>query len=151
MRALVVDPGKMTGCGFLDWEQGDSQGSTFEGWELPHFEFLEWAERWVDLVDVVVCEGYKVTERTIKQDSSSTSGLWSVKQIGCLELWCHQLAKPFVQQMPSDKSFATTEKLKAIGWWVGAKGEKGHRRDAARHAVKYGVDHRIIDPRRLLP
>lgn len=150
-RVLVVDPGKMTGAGFLTWEPGAPAG--FEGFEMEHFEFLDWAGAWVrpELLDRVVCEGYKVTERTVKQDSSSVDGLWSVKQIGCLEFWCDRWGIPFVQQMPSDKSFAEgSAKLRAIGWWDGAKGEKGHRRDAARHAIVWGTRNNVIDPRRLL-
>lgn len=152
MRALVVDPGKMTGFGFLEWEPSElGMGSTFDGWERDHFGFLEWAEPVIAMVDLVVCEGYKVSQRTMKEDPSSVDGLWSIKQIGCLELWCHQAGVRFVQQMPGDKAFADNDKLKAIGWWQATeKGEKGHRRDAARHAVTWGVRNNVIDPRRLL-
>ena len=150
---LVFDPGKTTGYGWLTWTPGQLDAG-FRGGELGHFDFLANAEHWIKSgqLDGVLGEGYKVTERTIKEDPSSKDGLWSVKQLGCVELWCHQAQCRFVQQMPSDKKFGTDEKLRAAGWYKGqAVGEKGHRRDAARHALKFAVDHGVFDLRRLLP
>lgn len=165
-RALVVDPGKATGWGFLDWDTATGR-CAFAGGELTHAEFIDWTARVfaspdtpdpvlgepVGQLSLVVCEGFSITQRTVKEASDDRS-LWSVKQIGHLETLCRWYAIPFVRQMPSDKSFdADGAKLKTLGWWApspGVKGEKGHRRDAGRHAVKYAVDHHLIDLRRLL-
>jgi hypothetical protein len=155
--ALVFDPGKVTGYGFLRWVPGDKSSAGFQGAELDHHSFLQNAEEWIagGSLSRVVGEGYKVTARTVEQDSSSVTGLWSVKQLGAVEHWCWRAGVPFEQQMPSAKSFdASGDKLRRVGWWApgpGRVGERGHRRDAARHALKWAVDHRVVDPGVLLP
>lgn len=155
MRALIVDPGKRTGFGYLTWEPGDLDSPAFEGSEMFHFEFLTWAEPVVrnQHVDLVVCESF-----SIRRDTQQTVGgdrLWSVEQIGNLRYWCGTLGMPYVQQTPSDmKSFDQKKaKTKILGWWAEPRGSgfAGHRRDAASHALLYAVRNQLIDPRRLLP
>lgn len=151
--ALVVDPGKMTGYGFLDWVVGDKQSVEFKGGELAHDPFIDWSCSLIQNAarpDLVVFEGFTVNQRTAKE-ASSDEVMWSIKQIGVLETFCRWHRVPLVRQMPSDKSFAEgSRKLKAVGWWDGAKGERGHRRDAARHALVYATRQNLIDPRILL-
>jgi hypothetical protein len=155
---LVVDPGKVTGYGFMDWVPGDQGSVTFTGGELPHDDFVDWSwgvlvarrEEWA--VDRVLCEGFSVNQRTVKECPTDQE-MWPVKQIGLLETWCRWGGKLFQRCMPGDKSFDKDgAKLRRLGWWEpAARGERGHRRDAGRHAVKWAVDHNIIDRRALLP
>lgn len=150
--ALVVDPGKVTGYGFLRWTPGDKDSVSFSGGELEHDLFVDSAFQWIQTggLDLVLMEGFTINQRTAKE-ASSDEVMWSIKQIGVLQTFCRWYHTPFSRQMPSDKSFAAgSAKLKALGWWDGAKGEAGHRRDAARHAVVYATKNNIIDPRRLL-
>lgn len=162
-RILVVDPGKMTGWGFLEsWSSDGSLCTSFYGGELPHDAFIDWAFQQLssqspDLnpIDAVVCEGFTINART-QQQAPTDKEMWSVKQIGILETFCRWYGGvPFIRQMPADKNFDKNgDKLKRLGWWAaspGVTGEAGHRRDAARHALKYAVDHNLIDLRRLLP
>jgi hypothetical protein len=168
-RILVVDPGKMTGWGFLDvFQHPDDlkEDVSFRGGEMAHDDFIDWASQVIsnvgalDLIgdpvgpiDLVIVEGFTITERTIQQAPDDRS-MWSVKQVGILETFCRWWPTELRRQMPSDKAFGTDAMLKRVGWWdpmPGAKGERGHRRDAARHALKYVVDKQIIDLRRLLP
>ncbi len=55
--------------------------------------------------------------------------------IGAVKHECRRLSVPLVLQTPAQaKSFATNDKLKAVGWYtVGAD----HERDAARHMLVY--------------
>jgi len=160
-RALVVDPGKMTGWGYLDWNT-EAGTTDFTGGEMGHDAFIDWSAARLQTglfvapdrpIDVIVCEGFTITQRTAKQATDDTQ-MWSVKQIGHLETWCRWYGLPFVRQMPSDKAFdANGAKLKTLGWWTpaaGVTGEAGHRRDAARHALVYAVNHHLIDLRRLI-
>lgn len=163
MRMMAVDPGKCTGWGFLDWLPGEMP--TFRGGEMSHDQFMDWVGfpvlhdfRQVPFlhyygIDHVVAEGFKITQRTAQTNPSDTE-LWSVKQLGMLEWICRWQERPFTRQMPAAKTFDKDgAKIKRLGWWApspGVKGEAGHRRDAARHAVKWGVDHRIIPLEALL-
>lgn len=150
--ALIVDPGKMTGYGDLTWTVGDKSSVAFRGGELPHDEFIDYAFTRIQTgdLDLVLMEGFTVNQRTAKE-ASSDEVMWSIKQIGVLQTFCRWYHTPFARQLPSDKSFAEgSRKLKAVGWWDGAKGEAGHRRDAARHALVYAVRQNLIDPRSLL-
>lgn len=156
---LIVDPGKMTGWGYLFAVRG--QTPLFQGAENPHFEFLCEAERIIrgGLVSGVVCESFSVTDRTAKL---SNERFWSLEQIGALRYFCGTMGTPYVEQTPSEaKSFATNAKLRKLdeitdptdtpfGWYAGNKGEAGHRRDAARHALVYGIRNHLIDARSLL-
>lgn len=165
-RILFVDPGKMSGYGFLEWGADFGlERPTFYGGEMPHDHFLDWVGRWDASpermvpalarwgLQSVVCEGFHVTAATA-QKVRADEPLWSVEQRGCLRTWCRWANIPFITQMPSAMKFDESgSKLKKLGWWApapGVKGEAGHRRAAGKHAVKYAVDHRIIDPRILL-
>lgn len=138
-----MDPGKVTGYGFLDASAGALPA--FQGGELGHDAFLDAAVHWVPGVDLVVCEDFKVNQRTAQ--TLGGDRLWSTEQIGCLRTWCRWASVEFRLQPASDKTFGSDAKLKAIGWWKGATGERGHRRDAARHAITYLVNTRQVDTR----
>lgn len=171
MKALVVDPGKMTGYGFLEWEQfappaslqlifGEIPkpvGISFIGNELPMNDFLDQAYTWVmnpqppaHSVDIVICESFDVRADTSQKVAGGP--MWSSEQIGVLRFWCRWRGIPFILQTPSDmKSFddyPKRTKTKKLGWWYDKNpAEKGHRRDAASHAVLYAMRHNLIDPR----
>lgn len=161
-RILWVDPGKMTGFGVLSV---GGHGISFIGAELAHDPFIDWAANalrtpasltpWgadIGTLTAVGYEGFNIGPRTVQQAPDDRS-MWSVKQIGILETFARWAQLPTIRQMPADKSFGTDDKLKALGWYApapGLKGEAGHRRDAARHALKYAVDHQLIDLRSLL-
>ena len=154
MRALVVDPGKLTGWGFLDWSPGKSDATIdFQGGELPMDEFLDQAYTWVQNVDMVICETFDVRADTAQKVGGGP--LWSSEQIGVLRIWCRWRGIPFHLQTPSDMKtfddYPRRTKTKALGWWQNRNpGEKGHRRDAASHALLYAMRHNLIDPRRFL-
>lgn len=158
MQALVVDPGKVTGYGFLSFHQSDkSVAPEFRGSELHADDFVDLVETWLADresadsfgIDLVVCENFTVTERTVHQREPVQ---WSTEQIGVLRHRCRRAGVPFVLQPTSAKAFGSDEKLKKLGWYGAPRGsgEKGHRRDAARHALAYLVDHHLIDLKRLL-
>jgi hypothetical protein len=150
MRILFVDPGKDTG-----WFALDTRSETWTGGELPHFEFLTWAEQTVyhqPWPERVVCEGFRITAETA-QKVRARDPLWSVEQIGALRFWCERNGIPFETPPSAWKEFGTDDRLKRLDWYkpmLGVKGEEGHRRDAARHAAKWCTDHNVIDLEKLL-
>jgi hypothetical protein len=158
MRLFVADPGKETGWVIVDAVPGHAELSY--GGELSYEMFVDWVtpdrERTffsVWGIDHVICEGFKVTAKTY-QTCPTQNELWSVKVHGILEMYCRWASVPFTTQMPSAMKFDEYgAKLKKIGWWdsaPGVQGEAGHRRAAAKHALKFLVDHRLIDLRTLL-
>lgn len=156
MRVFFCDPGKVTG-----WFVVDFAADNFLGGEMPHADFLDWMDpssqysnapltEW--RLDRVVAEKFDITPTTY-QTISGTDPLWAIEQIGCLRYWCSVLKVPFELQSRTAKKWADNDKLKKIGWYppaAGVKGEAGHRRDAARHALKWGVDKGVLDGSRLL-
>ena len=169
-RAFFVDPGKVTGYGFLEWGPAYGPMPRFYGGEVDHDTFLDWiAPRAEVLVDGrpnlrlfpqqnngvshIICEGFKITQRT-PQTNPTHRELWSVGQLFALQMYARWAGIPFFDPFPAAKNYDKDgTKIKKLGWWdpsPGVKGEAGHRRDAARHAVKWGVDHRIIPLEALL-
>lgn len=175
MRVLFIDPGKMTGWGILHCHD---EPLSFLGGEAPYETMLDYwgqpsfpyGQRLITAAQErprmtyqsklhehglsrVVMEGFDVTPRT-HQATPNQDSLWAVKMLGPFELWCRWARIPFEIQSRTAKSFDKDgSKLKKLGWWApadGVHGEAGHRRDAARHALKWGVDHRLIKPEVLL-
>lgn len=161
MRLLTIDPGKMSG-----WFCIDFATMSWMGGELGHDEILDWLEPsdgatynrectsplvlW--RLNRVLMEGFKIGPKTY-QTSPTDAEMWSVKQIGVVEMWCRRLGIPFETQFSTAMKFdASGAKIKKLGWYKpmdGVTGEAGHRRAAAKHTVKWGVDHNVI-PRELL-
>lgn len=161
MRLFSIDPGAATGWFCIDFTTGDWMGG-----EMPHDDFLDWMEPTDGAVaplsnsplvlwrlDRVLIEGFKVGPKTY-QTNPTDAELWSVKQIGTVEMWCRRLNIPFQTQMPLNRDFdGNGAKLKKMGWYKpvdGVKGEEGHRRAAAKHALKWGLDHQVLDGSKLL-
>lgn len=154
MRILAVDPGKITGWFLVDTF---APSGTWWGGEMAHWDFIGWTRSGLlfDFTenDHVICESFNVTPETAQKIKASEP-FWSVEQIGILRAECHFQGIPFETPMPSAKYFDRDgSKIKRLDWWrpkPGVKGEAGHRRDAARHMVKWCVDHHVIDAERLL-
>lgn len=148
MRILFVDPGKRTGYGLLQFGSG---APLFLGAEADHDDFLDMLmsphtglRAWS--IDRVVCEGFDITPLTY-QTNPNDEKLWSVQQIGVIKWLCRQIGVPYERQSRTALNYDKDgSKLKTLGWWQATSpGEKGHRRDAGRHAIKWAVTHGVID------
>lgn len=154
MLLAAVDPGKITGWFIIDTL---APSGTWWGGELPHWDFIQSVRTGFlggfSARDRVICEGFTVTPETAQRVKASEP-FWSVEQIGILRAECHFQGIPFETPSPSAKYFDRDgSKIKRLDWWrprLGVKGEAGHRRDAARHMVKWCVDHHVIDLEKLL-
>lgn len=158
MRLLTIDPGKMSGWFCIDFSTMDWMGG-----ELSHDDFLDWMDPQPDAtsnsplvlwrIDRVLMEGFKVGPKTY-QTNPTDAELWPVKQIGAVEMWCRRLGIEFQTQGSAAMKFDESgDKLKALGWYKaapGVTGEAGHRRAAAKHTLKWGVDHNVIPREALL-
>jgi hypothetical protein len=171
MRVLFLDPGKMTGWGILHCHDeplsflgGEASYETvLDYWGQPSFAYarptiqatqespgMRYQSKLLEHgINRVVAEGFDITPRTY-QTNPNQDTLWAVKMLGPFELWCRWAGIAFEVQSRTAKNYDKAgDKLKRLGWWVpaeGVHGEAGHRRDAGRHAIKWGVDHRLIDP-----
>jgi len=86
----------------------------------------------------VVCESYIVTANTLKKSRQN----WSLEGIGVFRYLARTSDAEFTLQSPADaKTFATDEKLKAMGWHVPGR---DHANDASRHLLLYCLKRRII-------
>lgn len=124
MRILAVDPGLRSGWA---WWAG-----------LEHFDvgiedpmpLLDLCVESVDRVDLVVCEAFKITQRTAQLSAQH----WSLEIIGALRWMCHSAGVEFVLQTPAEaKSFVPDQRLRDLGMWT--PGKEDHARDATRHLV----------------
>lgn len=130
MITLAVDPGLVTGWACLSspgFKSGQVEGrfafyNLFDGYgPAPWF-------------DRVICEDFIISERTLKASRQADPH----RIIGYLEGRCHALGIEFYLQTPARaKSFATNDKLAAVGWRNPTKG--GHADDAARHLLTWLV------------
>lgn len=156
MRLLSIDPGKASG-----WFCWDSQSTGWIGGEMQHDQILDWCDPELNdssplvlwHLERVLIEDFKIGPKSY-QTSPHSGFLWSVKQIGAFEMWCRRLGIAFETQMPLAKKFVENHaKLKKIGWYnpmPGVTGEEGHRRMAANHALKWGLDHGLLEGGELL-
>lgn len=155
MTYIFVDPGKMTGY-VMAWKPADAPW-VCRGAELSHDDFLDTSFKWLKdspmFIRRVVVENFDITPTTY-QTLKKKDPVWAIEQIGCLRTWCRWFGVPFELQSRSAKSFdADGTKLKKLNWWapeVGVTGEEGHRRDAARHAVSWLINHGVMNPEVLL-
>lgn len=154
MVSLFVDPGRATGFVFIA-KNGDGSLSCTGG-ELHHEPFLDSASRWLGgalHLERVVMENFDITPTTF-QTIKKKDPVWAIEQIGCLRTWCRWKDVPFELQSRSAKGFDSDgSKMKKLGWYAAAPdvvGEKGHRRDAARHAISWLVTHGVLNPEALL-
>lgn len=121
---LAVDPGGTTG--FACWTEGEAPWVS----EAKPMEFLDFAEEWVSLRDVlIVCERFTIGPQSLRMSRQYDA----LEQIGALRWIAHRHGADFALQAPADvKRFVSNDLLKSLGWYtVGAD----HGRDATRHLV----------------
>lgn len=130
---LAIDPGLATGVAFIDIE--DPMDPIIIGsWELTPEEFYQRVEEIISDHGsnvLVVIERYIITEATGKKSAQP----WSLELIGVTRKECWKYGARLVLQKPSEKEFATPEKLRYVGLWH--VGGDGHANDAFRHALIY--------------
>jgi len=131
---LSVDPGKATGVAI--WDEHLTQTLQIDD---GRYGFQDWAEHRLQHFDLVVCEDYTITSRTVK----SSRQVDALRIIGWLDLRLHARGIPFVLQKNTAKTFTSDDKLKALGWY---RGSPGHTDDACRHLFKYLAQHHQTDP-----
>ena len=130
---LGVDPGLMTGWGMVDCIVPDSP-KVMESLELTVEEFLDKIEGTFQQYGddmVVVVENFFITAQTGKLSQQPYS-LWL---IGVCAFLARKYNVDMVLQKPSDKPFATNERLRKVEFWH--VGEAGHANDAFRHIMVY--------------
>lgn len=129
---VAIDPGGTTGIALLDSYAGfDSfqvEGSFEEQANALKYQLTALAP------DVVVCESFIITPNTGKL-SSDEQKYYPLMLIGIIRCWCDTYELEYVAQTPSQRKFATDDKLKRLGWYTPTKG--GHANDAARHLLTY--------------
>ena len=134
-NVLAVDPGKVTGVAMM--RDGGFTSFQLEGW----WGTIETLREEARSCDVVVVESFVVRANTHKLDSGSFAHTTDL--IGACRFVAADLDMGFVKQTPGEaKSFASDDKLKALGWHNPTKG--GHANDAARHLLTYLVKNRDI-------
>lgn len=123
MRILAVDPGLATGA--ARWT--DERGFNSEIWEYP--DVMDRLENAVPFFDLVVCESFVVTQRTLKLSRQ----YHALELIGLIRFLCRRHHVELQLQSPSDaKAFVKNDRLRALDWY---KPGAGHDNDAARHLL----------------
>ena len=151
MRVLAVDPGLMTGLAF--WARYDDGTEGMNAYELPWFEAMDeittiiWdANSRGKPLTGVVSERFDISGNTYKKGKKDLYE--PLHGIGVVKWACYRANVPFTLQAPGDAmKLVSNDVLKTLGWYTRGK---EHGRDATRHLVKYLVDQRLIDARRLI-
>lgn len=133
MKIIAVDPGGTTGM--AHWSDTAA---------LPGLQWWEQIDRWQSAVDqillrkpdVVVCESYHITARTLKLARSYDA----LYMIGALEHYAHLGHFKLDMQPPSARTFATPKKLERLGW----RPTGDHATQATRHLVVWLFEHGMI-------
>lgn len=135
---LTVDPGKCTGY-LLDNVPGAAPVID----QLPALDFCELAEREARVHQgalTIVYEKFTITQATLRKAREAHA----IEVIGVLKFLSYTHGCRLIEQTPGDaKRFATDARLKKLHLWVPGK---DHARDAARHAVLWGVRSGFINP-----
>jgi hypothetical protein len=103
-------------------------------WELQPEEFYQRVEEIISDKGAdlrVVIERYIISVETAKKSPQP----WSLELIGVTRKECWKFGAKLTLQKPSEKEFATNEKLRHVGFWH--VGGDGHANDAFRHALVY--------------
>lgn len=131
---LGLDPGLMTGACLVDITTLDEPVMVWsEEWTIA--DFHDKIGHLMEMKNIsVVIEDFKITVETAKL----TPQPWSLHLIG-VTLYLGYINNVKVKiQTPSQKPFATNDRLRAVGFWH--VGEDGHANDAARHAMIWIVE-----------
>jgi len=138
---LSVDPGLATGVALIDLSIPEDPKQLWSV-EVSTEEFYD---KIADLVSKesthIVCESFEIVD-------GSPNSPWSLNLIGILQYLCYHNGKPLDMQQPSQKDFASNEKLRAVDFWH--VGENGHANDALRHAMIWIVERNRKWTRKLL-
>lgn len=141
---LAVDPGKATGWVMYDVVSEDILCSG------THNDFKTFGRRvertFFQNKITVVCEDFKITQETIRKARQYES----LYLIGILYHITHnnpRVFNPLVIQSRNIKSFATDDKLKALGWWTPGN---NHENDAKRHLLAYLWQTKQIEAERFI-
>ena len=145
MNVLAVDPGGTTGLAW--WRAGQHRAWSEPLEQAMDTVFTEIITRYDPTAfpdkptfDLVVFEAIVITGQTLKKSRNVQD---AIEFIGMARYVCHKWGPPFNTQTPADaKSFATDEKLRALGWWTPGP---DHARDASRHLLLALVRHRALD------
>jgi len=141
---LSIDPGLATGVCLIDIADPENP---FMVWsrEVTIDQFYDQIGPAVEHPEThVVMEDFKITVETGKLSEAP----WSLNLIGVVQYLCYLNGKVLDLQLPSQKPFATSEKLQAVGFWH--VGEGGHANDALKHAMIWIVDRNRKWTRKLL-
>lgn len=143
LTIVAIDPGKVSGVAVLQPEVSDTLYTS----ELTVDETVSAYEslRFISPRTEVVMESFTISQRTLQTALS----LDALDLIGYVKL--RAVHDPFTLQSPAAaKSFATDEKLKALGWYTYTK--DGHQNDAARHLLVYMVqNHKAYASTSIIP
>lgn len=143
---LAVDPG--TSVGFCTVDTASPTKLVLYG-QIPPSELVKWMGPVLGpIFTEVVCEKFIIGNRTRRVKAGDIQDTLDVE--GWLRLECERRGVWFTTQRNGDTlAFSTDEKLKALGWWDLGQA-RGNRdvRSAARHMLKYLVDHgylKVVD------
>lgn len=141
---LAIDPGLATGVCLIDLIDPENPVKVWAV-EATTNEFYDQIAQLVAHPEThVVIEDFKITVETGKLSDAP----WSLNLIGVVQYLCYLNGKVLDFQLPSQKPFATNEKLRAVDFWY--VGGEGHANDALRHAMIWIVDRNRKWTRKLL-
>lgn len=130
---LGIDPGKATGVVMIDISDPDNPVALWSA-EMTVDQFHAEIDRLMQTKNLnVAIEDFRITAATGKL----TEAPWSLKLIGVVEYLGWLYSVPVTLQMPSQKPFATNERLRSVDFWH--VGGEGHANDAFRHAMIWVV------------
>lgn len=135
-RLLAVDPGLMTGVSMVDVSDLDSPKVIWSGeWDIETFHTkIDELMKNEDGELGLVYENYIITDETSKKSQQP----WSLHLIGVMNYFGWKYSVPITIQKPSDKQFASNERLKSVDFWH--VGGAGHANDSLRHAMVWIVN-----------
>lgn len=127
---LAIDPGLATGVAWIDiTDLNDPVALWAAEWSIP--EFQQAIGPLMQTPNLVVAiEKFTITTETGKLGDNPT---WSSELIGVVNYLGFLHNVPITIQLPSEKPFASNERLQKVGFWH--VGENGHANDAYRHAM----------------
>lgn len=130
---IAIDPGLTSGWALYNTLDGTFASGEIEGRPLL-YRFLENVMDDGQPMHLIV-ERFDIGAGTVEK----TRQLDALYIIGALEYLAGKTGAGFtVQSRASAKTFATDDKLKALGWWF--RGGEGHANDAGRHLLAWMVE-----------
>lgn len=154
LQVLAIDPGKASGVALLDYDKADGAVTIVHTDELDEYATGDYINAVITDARarqaplVVVCEDFRVTQRT----TANTRADWSLHLIGATRWLCHAhgIGAPVLQTAGAAKGMfpEDNKKLRAVGLWH--RGGEGHARDALRHGATYLIQRQGWKPDGLL-